>query len=139
MFERHPNLKLVCVEADAGWAPHYMYRMDHAYKRHRYWLKGEAMEKLPSEYFLENVYMTFQDDWTAFKYRDGMNLERLMWGNDFPHSDATWPHSPELLAEHTADMRLTMNVTGSSTTTSLNFTVLRFSSSTSQKEIRRSA
>ena len=104
VFERHPNLKLVCVEADAGWAPHYMYRMDHAYKRHRYWLKGEAMEKLPSEYFLENVYMTFQDDWTAFKYRDGMNLERLMWGNDFPHSDATWPHSPELLAEHTADM-----------------------------------
>ena len=24
--------------------------------------------------------------------------------NDFPHSDATWPHSQELLAEHTADM-----------------------------------
>ena len=38
VFERHPDLKVVCVEADAGWVPHFMYRMDHAYKRHRYWL-----------------------------------------------------------------------------------------------------
>ncbi len=38
VFERFPKLKVVCVEADAGWVPHYMYRMDHAYDRHRYWL-----------------------------------------------------------------------------------------------------
>jgi predicted TIM-barrel fold metal-dependent hydrolase len=31
-------------------------------------------------------------------------VERLMWANDFPHSDATWPNSQALLAEHTADM-----------------------------------
>src|SRR5207245_9451358 len=35
VFERHPKLRVVCVEADAGWVPHYMYRMDHAFKRHR--------------------------------------------------------------------------------------------------------
>jgi predicted TIM-barrel fold metal-dependent hydrolase len=29
VFERHPALKVVCVEADAGWVPHYMYRLDH--------------------------------------------------------------------------------------------------------------
>ena len=40
VFERHPRLRLVCVEADAGWVPHFMYRMDHAYERHRYWLTG---------------------------------------------------------------------------------------------------
>jgi len=104
VFQRHPKLKLVCVEADAGWAPHYMYRMDHAYKRHRYWMKCEELERLPSDYFRENVYMTFQDDWTAFQHRADMNIERLMWANDFPHSDATWPHSQELLAKHTAGM-----------------------------------
>ena len=83
VFERQPNLKLGCVEADAGWAPHFMYRMDHAYKRHRYWLKCDEMAKLPSEYFRENVYMTFQDDWTAFQLRDHMNVERLMWPTTF--------------------------------------------------------
>ncbi len=104
VFERHPDLKLVCVEADAGWAPHFMYRMDHAYKRHRYWLKCPEMEKLPSEYFRRNVYMTFQDDWSAFRVKDMLNVRRLMWANDFPHSDSTWPWSQEMLAEQTAHL-----------------------------------
>ncbi|MBL4868445.1 MAG: amidohydrolase family protein, partial [Pseudomonadales bacterium] len=30
VFERHPKLKMVCAEGDAGWMPHFMYRMDHA-------------------------------------------------------------------------------------------------------------
>ena len=104
VFERHPDLKLVCVEADAGWVPHYMYRMDHAYKRHRYWMKCDEMQRLPSEYFKENVYLTFQDDWTAFEFRNACNVRRLMWANDFPHSDSTWPWSQEMLAEHTVDL-----------------------------------
>ena len=48
VFRRYPELKVVCVEADAGWVPHYMYRMDHAYKRHRNWLlASEELSKLP--------------------------------------------------------------------------------------------
>ena len=48
--------------------PHYLYRMDHAYKRHRNWLApGIKLDKLPSEYFSEHIYTTFQDDWVAFK------------------------------------------------------------------------
>jgi predicted TIM-barrel fold metal-dependent hydrolase len=105
VFEKHPRLKIVCVEADAGWVPHYMYRMDHAYKRHRNWLPaGMELSKLPSEYFRENVYTTFQDDWVAFKTVDLVNWHRLMWANDFPHSDSTWPWSQEMLAEHTGDL-----------------------------------
>jgi predicted TIM-barrel fold metal-dependent hydrolase len=105
VFERHPDLRVVCVEADAGWVPHFMYRMDHAYKRHRYWLPpGQTLSKLPSEYFAENIYVTFQDDWTAFKFANDMNWRRLMWANDFPHSDSTWPWSQEMLAEHTGSL-----------------------------------
>jgi len=101
VFERHPHLKVVCVEADAGWVPHYMYRMDHAYKRHRNWLPaGQALSRLPSEYFAEHIYTTFQDDWVAFQTADLMNWRRLMWANDFPHSDSTWPWSQDMLAEH---------------------------------------
>jgi uncharacterized protein len=105
VFARHPRLKVVCVEADAGWAPHFMYRMDHAYKRHRFWLPpGQELSKLPSEYFADNIYVTFQDDWTAFRFADAMNWRHLMWANDFPHSDSTWPWSQELLAEHTEQL-----------------------------------
>src|SRR6185369_8857429 len=105
VFDRHPKLKIVCVEADAGWVPHYMYRMDHAYKRHRNWLPaGQALSKLPSEYFAENIYTTFQDDWVAFKTANLMDWRRLMWANDFPHSDSTWPWSQEMLAEHSSTL-----------------------------------
>jgi predicted TIM-barrel fold metal-dependent hydrolase len=101
VFERHPGLKVVCAEADAGWAPHYMYRMDHAYKRHRYWMKAPPLGKLPSEYFNENIYMTFQDDWVAFRSTEMCNVRRLMWASDFPHSDSTWPHSQAVIEEQT--------------------------------------
>jgi predicted TIM-barrel fold metal-dependent hydrolase len=105
VFERHPNLKIVCVEADAGWVPHFMYRMDHAYKRHRYWLPaGQELTRMPSEWFADNIYVTFQDDWTAFRFADAMNWRHLLWANDFPHSDSTWPWSQEMLAEHTKDL-----------------------------------
>ncbi|MHB8382882.1 MAG: amidohydrolase family protein [Candidatus Binataceae bacterium] len=104
VFERHPKLKVVCVEADAGWVPHYMYRMDHAYDRHRYWLPAGTLSKMPSEYFRENVYVTFQDDWVAFQMTKMCNVRRLMWANDFPHSDSTWPWSQEILKKQTAKL-----------------------------------
>jgi predicted TIM-barrel fold metal-dependent hydrolase len=102
VFDRHPGLKIVCVEADAGWVPHYMYRMDHAYKRHRYWMKAPPLERMPSEYFSDHIYTTFQDDWVAFKTVDLVNPRRLMWASDFPHSDSTWPNSQDVLNEQTA-------------------------------------
>jgi predicted TIM-barrel fold metal-dependent hydrolase len=105
VFERHPRLKIVCVEADAGWAPHYMYRMDHAYRRHRHWLPAGTLSKPPSEYFREHVYLTFQDDWVAFQMTHLVNPRRLMWANDFPHSDSTWPWSQDVLREHTQHLR----------------------------------
>jgi predicted TIM-barrel fold metal-dependent hydrolase len=109
VFERHPQLRVVCVEADAGWVPHYTYRMDHAWKRHRNWMApGVELRRLPSEYFAEHIYTTFQDDWTAFQFADRMNWRRLMWANDFPHSDSTWPWSRDVLAEHTAGMTAEM-------------------------------
>jgi predicted TIM-barrel fold metal-dependent hydrolase len=104
VFARHPALRVVCVEADAGWVPHFMYRMDHAYQRHRAWLTAAPLPRPPSEYFREHVYTTFQDDWVAFRVKDLLNVRRLLWASDFPHSDSTWPRSRELLARHTAHL-----------------------------------
>ena len=104
VFDRFPELKVVCVESDAGWVPHYAYRMDHIYGRHRFWNRTAELGRRPSEYLFDNVWFTFQDDWTAFGVRDQLNTDRIMWANDFPHSDSTWPLSQELLVEHTADV-----------------------------------
>lgn len=33
-----------------------------------------------------------------------LDWPRLMWANDFPHSDSTWPWSQAMLAEHAAHL-----------------------------------
>ena len=104
VFERHPGLKLVCTEADAGWAPHYMLYADHYYLDRPDRKYQVGLPRKPSEYFMENVYMTFQRDWVALQCLHLLNPERLLWANDFPHPDASWPHSQELLGEHAAHL-----------------------------------
>ena len=108
VFERNPELVIACTEADAGWIPHFMQRMDHAMTRHGAWM-GNSLSRLPSEYCLDHVRLTFQDDWVAFKMcrlDDTPIHKMLMWANDFPHSDSTWPWSQEMLAEHTTMLTL---------------------------------
>jgi predicted TIM-barrel fold metal-dependent hydrolase len=104
VFERFPKLKLVCAEADAGWVPHFGYRLDHFYHRHRHHQGVDDMSRLPSEQLAENVYFTFQDDLVALNSLDMLNPRRLLWANDFPHTDSTWPWSQQLLAEQTRHM-----------------------------------
>ncbi len=102
VFERHPSLRVVCVEADAGWLAHWMYRADHAMDHHRNWLPAATLSMRPSEYVRRNVYVTFQDDWVAWQTAHLVNHERLLWASDHPHSDSTFPHSQETLAAHAA-------------------------------------
>lgn len=104
VFERNPKLKLVSVEADAGWVPHYIYRMDHAYNRFGEWLKSTPLSRPPSEYVLENVYLTFQDDIVALRSLDMLNPKRLLWATDYPHTDSIWPDSMKVLEEHMKDV-----------------------------------
>ena len=104
VFERHPRLKVVNVESDAGWAPHYMFRMDTLFERHHKWVPSGVLSRKPSDYFRDNVYMTFQDDRIAFQCIDMLEVGRLMWACDHPHSDATWPHSQEILDLNTGHL-----------------------------------
>ena len=97
VFERFPDLRMVCVEADASWAPHMMQKMDQYYDDLRGLMRVGEFKRRPSEMFRDNLYMTFQFDWLAFKMTDYLNPDRLMWANDFPHTDATWPRSQALL------------------------------------------
>ena len=48
--------------------------------------------------------MTFRDCYGAFELADMMSPHQLMWANDFPHSDSTWPWSKDVIAEQTAHL-----------------------------------
>jgi uncharacterized protein len=72
----------------------------------RVWEGGDfRLSKVSSEYIKSNVWMTFQDDLTAFNSLHQMPHTQLLWTSDFPHTDSTWPRSQQLLAEHTAHLQ----------------------------------
>ena len=104
VFERHPGLKLVVAESDAGWLPHYMYRMDHAARINAEGGILKGLSKLPSEYIRSNVWATFQDDLTAYHTTGLMDHTHLLWASDFPHTDSTWPLSRELIAQQASHL-----------------------------------
>ena len=104
VFERHPDLRVIMVENDAGWLPHFCFRMDHAWERHRWSLETGQIQRPPSEYVNECIYATFQDDWSVRYVVDALNIERIMWASDFPHGDGTYPNSREVADQVTEGM-----------------------------------
>ena len=46
----------------------------------------------------EHVITCFIDDPVGVKNRHGVGIDTITWECDYPHSDTTWPKSPEILA-----------------------------------------
>jgi predicted TIM-barrel fold metal-dependent hydrolase len=100
VFERHPRLTLAIVEFELAWAPHVLAAMDYTYReRHEeaiYRFKGDTR---PSDFFRENVVLSFQEDAIGIRLRDVIGVDNMMWGSDYPHSESTFPQSRKILAE----------------------------------------
>ena len=92
VLERFPGLKIVSAENDAGWLPHFNYRMDHVFDKYgETW--GDEVPRRPSEYVRRQVFATFQDDPTGPAAHEIFGADNFMWASDFPHSDSTFPES----------------------------------------------
>ena len=49
-------------------------------------------------------FATFQDDPIGLEERKWLGSNRLMWGNDYPHHEGTWPHSDEAIERTMVDL-----------------------------------
>lgn len=110
VFERHPGLRFVVTECGAFWAADLLWMMDVAYDREHGARKlGEqltaGLSMRPSEYFDRNCAIGASNTRRrelARRYEIGVG--NLMWGNDFPHPEGTWPHTREWLCDAFADI-----------------------------------
>lgn len=96
VLERHPALHVVLVEVNAGWIAWTMSTLDNYYRDHANWSKPKLQER-PSDYIRRQVHATFQDDPVAINNVNLTGAECLLWGNDYPHPESTYPHSDEVL------------------------------------------
>jgi predicted TIM-barrel fold metal-dependent hydrolase len=96
VLERHPELHVVLVEVNAGWMAWTMSTLDNYYRDHVHWSKPTLAEP-PSHSIRRQVHATFQDDPVALHNLRFTGPDCLLWGNDYPHPESTYPHSNEVL------------------------------------------
>src|SRR3954470_8960643 len=93
VFERHPNLVGGLVESGIGFVPWLLETMDYAYKAHHMWVRP-GIPELPSSYFKRNCFATFQEDHAGLDAAERYDVvDNLMWANDYPHHEGSWPFS----------------------------------------------
>jgi predicted TIM-barrel fold metal-dependent hydrolase len=93
VLERFPRLRFATIEAGIGWLPWLLTAMDEAYRKHHFWVRPR-LARLPSEYFRLHGFASFQEDRPGLELAEQWGLtDCLMWANDYPHHEGTWPHS----------------------------------------------
>ncbi|MPY94355.1 MAG: amidohydrolase family protein [Acidimicrobiia bacterium] len=93
VFERHPAMTAGLVESGIGFLPWLLETMDYAYKAHHFWVRPVIPDK-PSEYFRRHCFATFQEDHAGLEAVEANGLvDNVMWANDYPHHEGSWPHS----------------------------------------------
>jgi len=97
VLRKFPDLKVALSEGGIGWIPYFCDRVDWIYTRHHQWTGQDFGGRLPSEVFLERIVLCFIDDPAGVANLDRMDVDRVCWEGDYPHSDSTWPISPEML------------------------------------------
>jgi len=101
---KFPKLKFALSEGGIGWVPYFLERADFTYNHHKAWTRQNMGGRLPSEIFRENVITCFIDDKFGVESRHKLGVESICWECDYPHSDSTWPRSPEILWETMKDV-----------------------------------
>ena len=100
VFRKFPNLRVALSEGGIGWIPYFLERIDYVYQHHHKWTNQDFGDKLPSQVFNEHVFTCFIDDAAGMEVRHHLNLDHIHWECDYPHSDSTWPTSPEMAMKY---------------------------------------
>ena len=103
VVDRFPKLRVVHVEADAGWLPYWLQRME------QHWdFSGNAehpeLKMPPTDYFKRNFWVAARgDEMTLPAAVELVGDENITFNTDYPHPDGTWPWGIESLARQPID------------------------------------
>jgi predicted TIM-barrel fold metal-dependent hydrolase len=92
VLDRFPTLRIVAVETGASWLAWVMTQADAVYADHAFFAK-KKLSAPPSEFIRRQCHATFMVDPVAVQNRNVTGVECLIWGNDYPHPEGTWPQS----------------------------------------------
>jgi predicted TIM-barrel fold metal-dependent hydrolase len=103
VFERFPRLRYILTESGCAWAPGLLRRMDGIHMGMKAGMMGEVdysrskiLENPPSFYARRNCWYgaSFPSPQDVAG-RDTVGVDRVLWGNDYPHYEGCYPYSRE--------------------------------------------
>ena len=97
---RFPDLKLLYAEAQIGWIPYVLERVDDVWDVHRGWSESQRnVSEPPSEYYYRQVVSCFFKDGVGVENLDRVGRENIAFETDYPHQDSTWPNTHQVAKE----------------------------------------
>ncbi len=115
VMERHPDLQFVFTEQGTAWIPETLLTLDYFFHRfgtavgsQEYEWGQPVVEHLslrPSEYWARQCHVgsSFMRPAEA-QLRYAVGLDKVMWGCDYPHREASFPYTREALRVAYADV-----------------------------------
>jgi len=102
LFERHPGLKFVDAEVNAGWLRFWIQMMEQEFERQRHWA-NPPLKTSPSEFVGKNLFVTLLDDFAGFDdaRKDPVIASAIMFSTDYPHSTTLFPNTKQYIADLT--------------------------------------
>jgi predicted TIM-barrel fold metal-dependent hydrolase len=97
---RHPHLKLLYAEAQIGWIPYVLERIDDVWETHRGWSESQKyVSERPSQYYYRQVTSCFFKDSVGVQNLDLVGRHNIAFETDYPHQDGTWPNTHQVAKE----------------------------------------
>jgi predicted TIM-barrel fold metal-dependent hydrolase len=103
VFERFPGLRFILTESGCAWAPPVLRRLDGIHMSQKMGATGEVdfsnakvLAEPPSFYARRNCWYgaSFPSP-RDIEGRDYVGVDRILWGNDYPHYEGCYPLSRE--------------------------------------------
>jgi predicted TIM-barrel fold metal-dependent hydrolase len=110
VFARHPELRYSIAENGAWWVPDIVQRMDEKWVgAHNTRKFGDAFKldlpERPSHYVDTNCsFAASTPGADEIRRRHEIGVGNLLWGNDLPHPEGTYPHTRKWIAERFRDV-----------------------------------
>jgi len=99
VLQKFPALKIALSEGGTSWIPGFLDRMERHYRMQK-WTGWDLGGSTPTEIFRKHFLSCFVCDPSGLLLRDRVGIENIAYEVDYPHSDCTWPHSPEEVWDH---------------------------------------
>jgi predicted TIM-barrel fold metal-dependent hydrolase len=96
---KYPNVKIALSEGGTSWIPGFLDRMERQFQLQK-WMRSDLGGLTPTEKFRRHFLACFICDPSGLLLRDRIGVDNIAYEVDYPHSDCSFPGSPEELWEH---------------------------------------